>query len=104
MLLIITWILFWKLYVLVLICLIVISVAGEVRNSVKRYPAAQENAEQPEDQVREHLKSRSELGADYIVPPHLKIWEPETPPVIKAKVNAQDRPNRNKDNGKVKVH
>jgi len=104
MLLIITWILFWKLYVLAVICLIVIPVARDLRNRVERYPAAQPSAEQPGDQVREHSNSRSEICTDYIVPPHLKIWEPETPPVIKAKVNAQDHPNRNKDNGKVKVH
>jgi hypothetical protein len=106
MLLMITWMLFWKLYGLAVVCLIAIPITDGLRNSVERYPAVQQSSEKLQEKDRDHLSLPSELrdNANYIVPLQLKIWEPETPPVIiKAVVNAQVRSTCNKGKGNRKV-
>ena len=107
MLVMITWMLFWKLYGLAVACLIAIPIIGNQRTRIKGYLAAQQSPKQPREKDRDHslLPNEIEEEATYTIPPHLKIWEPETPPVIiKVVANTQPRSARNKSKAKTEVH
>ena len=105
MLLMMTWMLFWKLYGLVVVCLMAIPIIGSLRSGSERYPPLQQSRKEPEKMESDQSTLPNEVGveANYIIPLQLRIWGPENPPVVKARANTQAHPNCHKDKVLMKI-
>jgi hypothetical protein len=106
MLIMMTWMLFWKLYGLAVGCLIAILIGCHLCRNVERHPGVRDSSEGRLEQASGESPSGSHMKVevDDIVIRHLKIWEPEAPPIIKAAVNTRGRSTHNNGKGKATVH
>jgi hypothetical protein len=90
MLLLVTWTLFWRAYGLVVVCLISIPIRRSIRDNqewaVSR-AAPVETSSALEKEPSPRFTGGARVEEQCAFPPFLRIWEAESPPIIKAGTN-----------------
>jgi hypothetical protein len=92
MLLLLTWTLFWKLYWLVFFGMVSVPAISCLSDHIKRSPIFKRAPEkEPEQfQAQPNEKQYDDYEADLVILPHLRIWEPETPPIIRTEIKTPE--------------